>query len=265
MSQQNDPSSTAVERTLQILEAVAQREGGMSNAEFSRKLKIPKSSASYILRTLEQHEYLRRDGEAGRYRLGMKVLTLSRAALSGVDVREVALPIMRHLVERIHITTHLAVLDRNEAVYVEKVETPGFIKMDTWIGRRMEVHSTAVGKALLAYLDPKHRDGILRHRALKKLTPHTITTIPRLLQDLERVRQLGYSVDDEENSLGARCVGAPIFNAEGGIEAAIASTGTVNDVPQDGVAHVADMLKEAARRISHQIGYRGSYPKPGGD
>ena len=148
MASQNDISSTAVERTLLILEAAAQREGGMSNAEFSRKLKIPKSSASYILRTLEQHGYLRRDGEGGRYRLGMKVLNLSRAALGGVDVREVALPIMRHLVDRIHITTHLAILDHGEAVYVEKVEAPSFIKMNTWIGRRMEVHSTAVGKAL---------------------------------------------------------------------------------------------------------------------
>jgi IclR family acetate operon transcriptional repressor len=73
---------------------------------------------------------------------------------------------------------------------------------------------------------------------------------------------LGYAIDDEENSLGARCVGAPIFNAEGMVEAAIASTGTVSDVPQDAIPHVADMLKEAARRISHQIGYRGPYPKP---
>ena len=153
MPRQNESPSTAVERTLLILEAAAQRESGMSNADFSRKLKIPKSSASYILRTLEQHGYLRRDREDGKYRLGMKVLSLSRAALSGVDVREVALPIMRHLVDQIHITTHLAILDHAEAVYVEKVEPPSFIRMDTWIGRRMEVHSTAVGKALLAYLD----------------------------------------------------------------------------------------------------------------
>src|SRR5579863_1014481 len=264
MAREKDVSSTAVERTLLILEAAAQREGGMSNADFSRKLKIPKSSASYILRTLEQHGYLRRDGDGGRYRLGMKVLNLSRAALGGIDVREVALPIMRHLVERIHITTHLAVLDVGEAVYVEKVEAPGFIKMNTWIGRRMEVHSTAVGKALLAYLDEKQRDAILHKRGLKKLTTHTITTLPRLLQELERVRRHGYAVDDEENSLGARCVGAPIFNAEGGIEAAIASTGTINDVPRDAVAHVSDMVKEAARRISHQIGYRGPYPKTAG-
>lgn len=262
MASQNDPSSTAVERTLLILEAAAQREGGMSNAEFSRKLKIPKSSASYILRTLEHHGYLRRDGEGGRYRLGMKVLNLSRAALGEVDVREVAHPIMQHLVDRIHITTHLAILDHGEAVYVEKVEAPGFIRMNTWVGRRMEVHSTAVGKALLAYLDPKERDAILRHRGgLRKLTTHTITTLSRLLHELDHVRELGYAVDDEENSLGARCIGAPIFNCEGHVEAAIASTGTISAVPHDAVPHLADMIKEAARRISHQLGYRGPYPK----
>ena len=178
MPRQIENPSTAVERTLLILEAAAQREGGMSNAEFSRKLKIPKSSASYILRTLEQHGYLRRDGEDGTYRLGMKVLSLSRAALSGVEVREIALPIMRRLVDQIHITTHLAILDHGEAVYVEKVEAPSFIKMNTWVGRRMEVHSTAVGKALLAYLEAGERNRILHQRGLKKLTHHTITTLP---------------------------------------------------------------------------------------
>ena len=263
MPRENDVSSTAVERTLLILEAAAQRDGGMSNAEFSRKLKIPKSSASYILRTLEHHGYLRRDGDGGRYRLGMKVLNLSRAALGGVDVREVALPVMRHLVDRIHITTHLAILDHGEAVYVEKVEAPGFIKMNTWIGRRMEVHSTAVGKALLAYLDAGERETILHKRGLKKLTPHTITTLPRLLHELEHVRGVGYSVDDEENSLGARCVGAPIFNSQGKIEAAIASTGTINDVQHKDVPRLAEMVKDAARRISQKIGYRGPYPKTG--
>jgi len=261
MVRQSEIPSTAVERTLLILEAVAQREGGMSNADLSRKLKIPKSSASYILRTLEQHGYLRRARDDGKYRLGMKVLSLSRAALSGVDIREVALPIMRHLVDHIHLTTHLAILDHEEAVYVEKVEAPSFIKMDTWIGRRMEVHSTAVGKALLAYLDADRRETIIGHRGLKKLTPHTITGVAKLMKEFEKVRQLGYSVDDEENSLGARCLGAPIFNSLGQVEASLGSTGTITAVPRDEVPRLAEMVKDAARRISHQIGYRGPYPR----
>ena len=262
MTTQNGNPSTAVERTLMILEAVAQREGGMSNADFSRKLKIPKSSASYILRTLERHGYVRRDRDNGKYRLGMKVLSLSRAALSGVDIREVALPIMRHLVDQIHLTTHLAILDHEEAVYVEKVEEPGFIKMDTWVGRRMEVHSTAVGKALLAYLDTDEREAIIRHRGMKKLTPHTITSTAKLMKEFDRVRQLGYSLDDEENSLGARCVGAPIFNSQGEVEASLGSTGTITAVPRDAVPRLAETVKDAARRISHLIGYRGPYPRP---
>jgi len=258
----NGNSSTAVERTLLILEAVALREAGMSNADLSRKLKIPKSSASYILRTLEQHGYLRRDREDSTYRLGMKVLALSRGALRGVDVREVALPIMRSLVDHIHITTHLAILDHSEAVYVEKVETPSFIKMDTWVGRRMEVHSTAVGKSLLAFLSPKEQEAILRQRGLKRLTPHTITSIPRLMKEFERVRQLGYAIDNEENSLGARCVGAPVFNSAGEVEASIASTGAISTVTLEAVPRIAEAVKDAARRISHHLGYRGPYPMP---
>jgi len=84
--------SVAVERALAMLEAVAQEPEGLSNAEISRKLKIPKSSASYILRTLETQAYLNRDPETGKYRVGLKILSLSRGALSGIDVREVALP-----------------------------------------------------------------------------------------------------------------------------------------------------------------------------
>jgi DNA-binding IclR family transcriptional regulator len=262
MPRQIESPSTAVERTLLILEAVAQRQTGMSNADFSRKLKIPKSSASYILRTLEQHGYLRRDKEDGKYRLGMKVLGLSRGALSSVNVRGVALPIMRHLVEQVHITTHLAILDNDEAVYVEKVEAPGFVKMDTWIGRRMEVHTTGVGKAILAFLDPKEQEAIIRRRGLKKFTPLTITSPYKMMKEFERVRQMGYAVDDEENSLGVRCVGAAIFNAQGKVEASVASTGTITEVPRDAVPRLAEMVKEAARRISHQIGYSGPYPPP---
>lgn len=262
MLEPRETPSTAVERTLLILEAVAQRDSGLSNAELSRRLKIPKSSASYILRTLEKHGYLRRDNSDGKYCLGLKILSLSRAALGGVDIRDVALPVMRHHVDQVHITTHVAVLDGHEAVYVEKVEAPGFIKMDTWVGRRMELHTTAVGKAIVAYLKRSEQEEIIGQRGMKKKTAHTITSPARLLKELDRVRQLGYAVDDEENNLGVRCVGAPIFNAEGKVEASIASTGTVHDVPREAVQRLAEHVKDAARRISHQLGYRGPYPPP---
>lgn len=247
--------SVAVERTLEILEAVAQRASGMSNADISRKLGIPKSSASYILRTLERRGYLRRDPETARYRLGIKVLSLSRGALSGLDVREAALPVMRQLVDHSHMTSHLAILDGDEAVYVEKVEAPGFIKMDTWVGRRMEIHSTSVGKALAAYLDPQKIESILRTRGMKKLTSRTITSPGRYMKELEKVREQGYAVDDEENSSEVRCVAAPIFGASGQVEASLGTTGTIHQVSLEMLPKVAASVKEAALRISHQLGY----------
>ncbi len=255
MSAAGSPS-TAVERTVLILEAVGERAAGLSNADISRRLRIPKSSASYILRTLEKHGYVRRDRQSGKYRLGLKVLNLGRGALSGVDVREVALPLMRQLVEHTHITTHLAILDGAQAVYVERVEAPGFIKMDTWVGRRMEVYSTSVGKALVAHLPLEQVQAILRERPLKKRTPFTITTPGRFMRELEEVRERGYSLDNEENSVGVRCVAAPIFNAAGEVEAAINITGTAQQVNREALPRIIDHVKETARRISSQLGFR---------
>src|ERR1700731_5051771 len=109
--------ATAVERALNILENVAHRRDGLTNSEISRKLSIPKSSASYILRTLERRGYLRRDAETGRYRLGLKILSLGGDARANLDLAELALPFMQGLSDRIHLTIHLAVLDQGEAVY----------------------------------------------------------------------------------------------------------------------------------------------------
>src|SRR5580704_4835316 len=206
--------ATAVERALNILEAAAQRREGLTNSEISRKLAIPKSSASYILRTLERRGYLRRDSETGRYRLGLKILSLGGGALTKLDLAEVGLPFMQALQERIHLTIHLAVLDQGEAVYIEKVEAPGFFKVNTWVGRRMYLHSTSVGKCLLAWLPKPEVETLLRQQGMKKRTPKTISSLPKLLADLEHVQELGHAIDDEENSLGARCLGTPIFDAE---------------------------------------------------
>src|ERR1700688_4442415 len=100
--------ATAVERALNILENAAQRPDGLTNSEISRKLAIPKSSASYILRTLERRGYLRRDAETGRYKLGLKILSLGGDARANLDLAEGALPFMQALQERIHHTIHMA-------------------------------------------------------------------------------------------------------------------------------------------------------------
>ncbi len=253
MPEMDASPATAVERALNILEAASQRREGLTNSEISRRLGIPKSSASYILRTLERRGYLRRDTETGRYRLGLKLLSLGGETQAGLDIAEVALPFMRGLVERLGMTCHLAVVDQNEAVYIEKVEAPGFFKVNTWVGRRMFLHSTSVGKALLAWMPRAERDALLHNCDFKRRTPKTITSYSRLVAELERVHQQGYAVDDEENSLGARCIASPVFDALGNVVAALGVSGTLTQMDSAKMTRVEDALKDTARRVSRQL------------
>jgi len=249
-----DSSSRAVERALTILEAIAERDNGMTNAEISRRLEMPKSSASYILRALERRGYLRRDSETSRYRLGLKALSLSRGALDGLDIKGIALPELQHLMERSHLTAHLAVLDHGEAVYVEKVEAPGFVKMNTWVGRHMPIHCTSVGKALVAWLPEAEVKTLLKESGMRKRTSKTIVVYARYLQELARVREQGYAVDDEENNHGVRCVAAPIFDGSGRVVASVGVSGTTAQNGLDHLPKIAELVKETARKVSQQLG-----------
>ncbi len=177
-------STNTVERTLSILEAIAHCEQGLTNSDLSRRLKIPKSSASYILRVLEKRGYLLRD-DGGKYRLGLKIVTLTSGALTHLDVRAVAKPVLEQFLQKSRLPeAHLAVLDNGRAVYVEKVETPNsFIKMDIWVGHRLPVHTTAIGKALVAFLPENEILRILELRGMEKKTRKSITNPQKFLRE----------------------------------------------------------------------------------
>jgi IclR family acetate operon transcriptional repressor len=202
---------------------------------------------------LERRGYLRRDAASGRYRLGLKILSLGGDAQSNLDIADVALPFMRSLVERVHLTSHLAVLDQGEAVYIEKVEAPGFFKVNTWVGRRMYLHSTSVGKALLAWLPKQELEAIVRQQGLKNARRKQSTRHRVCSPIWSSCASKAMRSTTKENSLGARCLGAPIFDAEGNVTAALGVSGTLTQVDEENLPKIADALKETARRISRQL------------
>jgi DNA-binding IclR family transcriptional regulator len=253
MPESKAPRVNAVHRGLQILEMLAEQRKAWSTSEISRRLKIPKSTTSYLLHTLETRGYLHREGN-GSYRLSMKLLALGSQAQHGVEVREAALPILRRLVAETGITGHVAVLEGNAAIYIERVPAPGFIQMDTWVGRQMPLHSTSSGKALLAFLPEQHVEPLLAGALLQRFTPKTIVSLPRLKQELRRIRETGFAVDDEENTPGVRCIAAPIFDRFGREAAAISLTGPVQQIPTEQVARIAEKVKEAARQVTRAMG-----------
>ncbi len=250
-------TSNAVDRALSILELVVQRSDGLTNSEISRKLSIPKSSASYILRTLEQRGFVRRDKTTHRYRIGLKAASLAHGMMEFVDLRQAASPVLHQLVERTRLTAHLAILDHGRAVYIDRAENPGFLRINTWVGRDLDVHTTAVGKILMAPKPEGEIRRVLSQEGMAAATPRTLTTPEAYLEELETVRSQGYAEDNEENNLGVRCIAAPIYGSLGEVQAAIGLTGASSQVTDDNVFQLARAVIKAALLISRQLGYGG--------
>ncbi|MGI9055951.1 MAG: IclR family transcriptional regulator [Pyrinomonadaceae bacterium] len=254
MSQET--TSNAVERALSIIETVSESSRGMSNSDLSRRLKIPKSSASYILRVLEKRAYLHRDLH-GKYRLGLKLMSLTGDALTHLDVREVAKPVLEDFLKKSRLPeAHLAVLDKGRAVYIEKVENEkSFIKMDIWIGHRLPIHTTAIGKVLVAQMPEKEIVKILELRGMEKKTRKSITSKQKFLQEMKKVKEYGFAIDNEENADGVRCIAAPIFDAKGNVAAALGTSSTILHIDEHHLPKIVELVRKSANQVSRQIGF----------
>ncbi len=249
-------TSTAVERALSIMEMVAASRIGLSNADLSRKLSMPKSSASYILRVLVGRGYLRRDDE-GKYRLGLKIMDLSRSAIPKQDVREAARPVLMEFLQKSRLPeAHVAVLDNGRAVYVEKMEgEKSFIKMDIWVGHRLPVHTTAIGKVLVSFLPEAEILAILKLHGMEKQTRRSITDPKKFLREAARVRKYGFAVDDEENAEGVRCIAAPIHDALGKVVAAVGTSSIILQIDETRLPQIVELVKIAGIKVSRALGY----------
>ncbi|OFW00864.1 MAG: hypothetical protein A3G20_06560 [Acidobacteria bacterium RIFCSPLOWO2_12_FULL_59_11] len=256
MKESKVPRVIAVHRGLQILELLAGQQKGRSTSEISRRLKIPKSTATYLLHTLWNRGYLQREAD-GKYGLGMKLLALGSLALHGIEVREVALPVLRKLVSETGITGHVAVPEGSEAIYIERVPCPGFIQMDTWVGRRIPLHSSGVGKALLAFLPKEQAEKLIESTGLTRFTAKTIVSLPKLKQEVKKIRENGFAIDNEENTVGVRCVATPIFGRTGMVVAALSLTGPVQQITDARLPAMIEKVKEAAHQMTKAMGGTG--------
>jgi len=241
----------AVARAIAIMELLAESRRGSSISELSHKLSLPKSSVHLIVKTLEGHGYLQKSPQTGHYRLGLKLVSLSKKALNNLSLREEARPFMQTLVKKTGLTAHLGVLEGSEAVIVEKVEAPGLIKLATWVGRRLDAHCTGVGKALLAYLPEEEFDTLIKARALTRHNQKTIVSIGKLKRELLQVRTQGYALDDEEDEIGLRCIGSAILDREGRAIAAVSVAGTTAQITAERIPSLVALVKGTALSISH--------------
>jgi len=245
----------AVERAILILQLLGQESEGLTISQITQKISIAKSTVFTILTTLNLYGLVERVEETGRYQLGMELFTLGSSVIERLDVRSRAYPILKSLAQQTRLTTHLGIIDEDEVIYIEKIEGQGPIKISSAVGRRMGVHCTSLGKAILSQFPEEKLQTLFTGHKLPQRTPNTITSVPLLQEDLARTKERGYSFDDEENELGIRCLGAPIFNHRGEVMYAVSISGPRDRVSLDTIEPLAEKLKQAAHEISQAVGF----------
>jgi DNA-binding IclR family transcriptional regulator len=248
-------SVPALDRALTLLELLGRSKAGLTLPELVVQTGLPKSSVHCLLVTLQRRGYLYRNERTSRYLFGMKLLSLANSAISGMKLRDQAMSFLRGLMNETGLTTHLAILENQEAVLVSKCEPSGIVRLATWIGKRMDVHCTSLGKALIAYCPSEELDRIIKEHGLPRHNDNTICSRKKLKEELQRVVERGYAVDDEEDELGLRCIGAPVFNLDGQVIASISLAGTTAQVTAENVPMLAARLIETAMALSQSLAH----------
>ncbi len=247
-------NATAVERALAILEYLDGSRRGLNISEISRKLSIPKSSAHVIIITLERLGYIQKRTDSLHYTLGLKAYGLGQGMVRGLSISELALPHLRALADQLRLPVHLAVPDGDQGVYIQKADAPGLIKFDTYVGRRMDLHCTGVGKVLLAWGPPEILERLLVKPTYIRYTKNTITNPKALQREMAIVRKQRWALDDEEEEIGVRCVAVPVFQESGRFVAGLSVTGTTGQIPMPDAEAIAKRLHLTAAAIFSPAG-----------
>ena len=248
-----DYSIAALDRALDVLEALADAAGPVGVTELARRIGATKSAAYRILANLERRGYVGKDAATARYSLGTRLAYLGQRSLGAFDLRQVARPVLDELYRGFHETVNLGVLEGDEVVYIDMIESHHGLRMAARVGARDTVHSTALGKAMLAFLPSEAIDRRLQ-RPLPRRTAHTITDPALLRAELDRVRTRGVAEDHAENELGARCVAAPIFDHGGSVIAASSVSSPASRLDDARAAEVATAVQAAAQEITRRVG-----------
>ncbi len=248
-------SVRAVQRALALLQSFLNCDTELSATELSKSLKLDPSTTFRMLVTLQAQGFVEQNPVTGKYRLGVTCLELGSEYLKSNDLRSRAWGVMEALRNEFGETVHLTILDGNEVVYIEKLAGLHPIGlMSSRVGQRSPSYCTGVGKAILAYLPrPKLRELFPRAR-LARYTQNTITDWDALLWSLEKIRERGYAVDDQEHEAGVKCVAVPIFTHRG-IAAAMSISGPAERMDQHlQKGNLIEKLVRAGYQISVQMG-----------
>lgn len=243
-----------LERSLSILQLIADRKNGITLQEIANEMDMAKSSAFVIVQTLLELNYIStiRDNDK-KYCLGIETFSLGMKYVNDMSLVNQCAVYLKPIAEKYSKTAFVAVLNGTKIVYVHKYVAEKAMLASCALGTRKDAYATALGKAILAFLPREEQNGILDAIQFKAYTDYTITSKEKLLDELDKTKRRGYSLDVKELENITSCCGAPIFDYHGKVIAAVSLSDIYNENLDD--IQVAEELKETAAQISKSLGY----------
>jgi IclR family transcriptional regulator, KDG regulon repressor len=247
--------SQTLVRGISILDCFSPDTTELGVREAARRLGLSRSTVGRLLTTMHTAGILSQIPTTGAYALGPKVLAWASAYTYTLDVRAKALPALKELHRLTRESVTLYILDGDERVCVERIESPEHIRVFVRLGERMPLHAGASGKVFLAFLPAERREELLKSIRLSRLTPNTIVKRTQLARELATIRKQGYAVSVGERVLGAASVAAPIYGAGGNLVAALNITGPMPRVTDAKLSEYVPLVVKASAQISREMGY----------
>jgi IclR family KDG regulon transcriptional repressor len=245
-----------ISKVLRILELLDHSVYGLQLKDIAEKTGINKSTAHRFLRHLEAESYLFRDA-AGTYMPGARLARLGTGVSFQTTLCRICRPTLESLRSATGETVNLAVLDGAEIVYLDVLESQQMFRLVSPVGMRRPAHCTSLGRAIIANLDDqRQKEEILSAIQSVYSTSRKTNSASRLKKTLRQICDQGFSLDDEETAIGARCVGAAIFGAEGSVVGGISVSGPVLRITRERLPFFSKEVCKAAREISWQLGLR---------
>ena len=243
----------SLDRALEILRLLGS-EPEMRVTDLARRLEVHKSTVFRLLSTLQEHGLVEQTPTTEKYRLGYGLVRLAGAVVAELDLARASRSVLEELATRTGETVNLAILQGDQVVNIDQIAAPNLVVNVNWVGKQTPLHATSNGKVLLAYLSEDERRRLL-DRSLPRLTPRTITD-PRILEkQLHRVLTDGYAFTLEELELGLNAVAAPVYAADGRVQAAVSVAGPSYRVTPQRLSELGEMTKDAGAAISRRMGY----------
>lgn len=237
-------------RGLTILQIMADANDGIGVTELADHLGVNKGTASRMIQTLKSYGFVEQAPDGRRYQLGPVLVQLSRSVINRMPLRETAKPYLHELVNTTGECAHLAIYAQGKALYIDQVESEATLRVNAEIGQMAPLHCTALGKVLLAF------GGYPLPEDLEICTAATIITREKLEAELDKVREQGYAIDDEEYDQGVRCIAVPVYDIRSKLAGAIGVSGPAARISLERIDKMAEQVIHVGQELSDRLKFK---------